>query len=122
MYWVEDGPDAMLTLAAASRVPVTLPAPNRTATFRFRLYVAGDAPNSRLARANLHAICSAYGADEVEIEEVDVLREPSRALADRVRMTPTLIEIAPAPGVRIVGPLVDWRRVRLTLGLPDPGR
>ena len=62
---------------------------SRRALFKFRLYVAGDALNSAQAVANLNALCRAHLPDRHEIEVVDVFREPKRALADDIRMTPT---------------------------------
>lgn len=50
--------------------------------FRFDLYVAGEAPNSTQAVANLAAFCRAHLADRHEIEIIDVFREPKRALAE----------------------------------------
>ena len=41
--------------------------------FTFRLYVAGDAPNSTQAIANLRALCSEHLPERYEIEIVDVL-------------------------------------------------
>jgi len=90
---------------------------NRTKEYRFRLYVAGDAPNSVLARTNLNALCRAQFAGAFEIEVVNVLREQKRALADRVRLTPTLIKLAPGPVKRIVGTLADPYQVLRALGL-----
>jgi circadian clock protein KaiB len=85
--------------------------------FKFRLYVAGDAPNSTLARRNLAAICLGHLAGRHEIEVVDVYREPERALADRVFMTPTLLKLAPPPLRTIVGALSRTQSVLLALGL-----
>ena len=36
---------------------------------------------------------------------MDVFREPKRALADGIFMTPTLVKLAPAPSRKIVGTL-----------------
>ena len=47
---------------------------NRRALFKFCLYVAGDAPNSAQAIANLAAFCQAHLPDRYEIEVVDVFR------------------------------------------------
>jgi circadian clock protein KaiB len=117
------GTDAMQSQIATRRVArsAAAPAARRAVRFRFRLYVAGDAPNSALARINLHAICKSHCAEDFEIEEVNVLREPMRALADRIRMTPTLLKLAPGPVARIVGTLGDQRRLLLSLGLPERG-
>jgi circadian clock protein KaiB len=85
--------------------------------FKFRLYVAGDALNSAQARTNFAAICRAHLPDRHEVEIVDVFREPKRALADGVFMTPTLIKLAPAPARRIVGTLSQAPIVLQALGL-----
>ena len=90
---------------------------SRRALFKFRLYVAGDALNSAQARANLDALCGAHLAGRHEIEVVDVFREPKRALADAVFMTPTLVKLAPLPVRRIVGTLNQTQPVLQALGL-----
>ena len=46
-----------------------------------------------------------------------MFREPQRALAEAVRMTPTLLKLAPLPVKRIVGNLAQTQRVLETLGL-----
>jgi circadian clock protein KaiB len=90
----------------------------RPTLFMFRLYVAGDAPNSVRARANLTALCRTHLPDGHEIEVVDVFKDPDRALADKVFLTPTLIKLAPAPVRRIVGTLGRTESVLLALGVP----
>lgn len=88
--------------------------------FRFRLYVAGAAQNSAQAVSNLGALCREHLADCHEIEIVDVFREPQRALAEGIFMTPTLVKLAPAPApLRIVGTLSQKLPVMQTLGLPS---
>jgi circadian clock protein KaiB len=89
----------------------------RCERFKFRLYTADGTQNSADALANLTALCRMYLPDRYEIEIVDVLREPQRALADGIRMTPTLIKLSPAPSCRIVGTLGHSKRVLMTLGL-----
>jgi circadian clock protein KaiB len=81
------------------------------------LYVAAGVENSLQAIANLRALCetSLPGAHDIEI--VDVIREPVRALADHVFMTPTLIKLTPFPARRIVGTLSQTEPVLRALGL-----
>lgn len=90
---------------------------NRRGIFRFRLYVAGDAQNSSQAIANLTSLCRAYLPDRHEIEIVDVFRDPQRALADGIFMTPTLVKLMPSPVRRIVGNLSQAEPVLQALGL-----
>jgi circadian clock protein KaiB len=92
---------------------------SRRALFKFRLYVAGDAPNSTQAIANLAAFCRAHLPDRYEVEIVDVFREPKRALAEGIFMTPTLVVLTPPPVRRIVGTLSHTQTVLLALGLQD---
>jgi circadian clock protein KaiB len=91
---------------------------SRRAQFKFRLYVAGDALSSTQAVANLNALCRAHLRDRCDIEVVDVFREPKRALADGILMTPTLVKLAPSPAPkRIVGTLSQTQPVLQALGL-----
>lgn len=85
--------------------------------FKFRLFVAAGTLNSTQAVANLSALCAAHLAGRHEIEVVDVFREPQRALSEHIRMTPTLLKLAPHPAIRIVGTLAQTQRVLETLGL-----
>ncbi|MEO8464203.1 MAG: circadian clock KaiB family protein [Gammaproteobacteria bacterium] len=85
--------------------------------FKFCLYVAGDTQNSAQARVNLTALCRAHLLDRHEIETIDVFREPERAMADGIFMTPTLIKLAPAPVCRIVGSLSDSQATLRALGV-----
>ena len=90
----------------------------RREIFRFRLYVAGAAPNSVQAVANLGGLCREHLAGRYEIEVVDVFREPERALAEGIFMTPTLLKLAPSPAPRkIVGTLSQKLQLMVALGL-----
>ena len=82
-----------------------------------RLYVAGGAPNSLLAIANLEAICAEHLKDGHKLEVVDVLENPRRAMAEGVLVTPSLTKLSPQPAAQVVGNLSDRRRVLLALGL-----
>lgn len=90
---------------------------SRKVMFRFRLYIAVNTQNSAQAIANLTALCRTYLPGRHEVEVVDVLREPKRALADGILMTPTLVRLAPLPVVRIVGTLSDPQPLLHALGL-----
>jgi circadian clock protein KaiB len=92
-------------------MPKVIPA---TAALKLRLYVAGNAPNSLLAIANAKAICDQhFPAHELEI--VDLLKHPRRALADGIIVTPTLLKLLPIPEQRLIGNLSDTSEVLLTL-------
>jgi circadian clock protein KaiB len=90
---------------------------SRRVIFKFRLYIAADTINSSQAMANLRALCQTHLAGRHEIEIIDVFRDPQRALAEGIRMTPTLLRLVPTPVRRIVGTLSQTQRVLETLGL-----
>jgi circadian clock protein KaiB len=85
----------------------------------FKLYVAGGAPNSVRAFANLYAICRKHFPDSHRIEVIDVMKEPLRALEETVLVTPTVIKLFPFPPLRIIGDLSEEEEVLRALGLPQ---
>ena len=85
----------------------------------FRLYIAGGAPNSVRALANLYAICHKHFPDSHRIEVIDVLEEPLRALSDAILVTPTVVKLSPAPEQKIIGNLSEEEEVLRALGLPQ---
>ena len=87
---------------------------DRTALL-LRLYVAGRAPNSLRAIANLQALCDAHFAGAHELEIVDMLAYPHRALADGIVVTPTLLKLLPLPVLRVIGDLRDATQVLVAL-------
>jgi circadian clock protein KaiB len=88
---------------------------SRRSIYKFRLYVADDTMNSTQAKTNLRSLCQTHLAGRHEIEVVDVFIEPQRAILEGIRMTPTLLRLAPLPIKRIVGTLVETQRVLETL-------
>jgi circadian clock protein KaiB len=93
-----------------------MPRPPR---FKFRLYVAGNGPNSTQAMTSLRALCQAHLSERHEIEVIDVVREPQRALADGVVLTPMLVKVSPLPVWMIVGNLSPPKTALAALGLPS---
>jgi len=87
------------------------------AVFRLRLYIAGSAPFSLKAVANLGALCRSHLPGRHHIEVIDVLQEPERALSDGVYMTPMLVKLGADPACRIVGTLSDSAVVLDALGV-----
>jgi circadian clock protein KaiB len=84
-----------------------------------RLYIAGEAPNSVQAIANLQAICDEHLKDGCRVEIVDVLEQPGKAMAAGVLVTPSLTKLSPLPSAQVVGNLSDRAKVLAILGL-DP--
>jgi circadian clock protein KaiB len=86
-------------------------------SLRLRLYVAGQSPSSMLALANLKALSRAYPMSDWQLDVIDALKEPLRALEDGVLATPTLVRLWPEPLCRVVGDLSRTEDVLLALGV-----
>jgi len=82
------------------------------AVVEFRLYVAGDMPNSRRAMTNLHAFCKEHLPGRHRIEVLDVFDAPERALADHIMLTPQLVVVSAGRAQHIVGDLSDPFAIR----------
>jgi circadian clock protein KaiB len=78
-----------------------------------RLYIAGGAPNSMAAEANLRRC---LGAADGLFEIVDILIDKARALADGITVTPTLIRISPAPKALLIGSLANQETLARFVG------
>ena len=92
---------------------------SRPQRFKFRLYIAGGTENAARAVANLTSLCRELLPERHEIEIVDVLREPKRALVEGIYMTPALHRVAPLPRQKIIGSLSQRDEVIAALGLTD---
>ena len=75
-----------------------------------RLYVSGQALNSRVAIRNLEQLRSLLSTDAA-VEVVDVRERPELADEDRIIATPTLVRRQPKPVRKIIGDLSDTQRV-----------
>jgi len=87
-----------------------------TATHRFRLYIAGESVNSKLAFSHLKAFCEIYYADDYHIEQLDVLLSPEIAWEQGVTATPMLLRLTPAPPIKLMGSLSDAEQLLNSLG------
>ena len=86
-------------------------------TWELRLYVAGQAPKSMAAFANLKRLCDEHLAGRYRIEVVDLLKNPQLAAGDQIVAIPTLVRKLPEPLRRIVGDLRDTERALVGLQL-----
>jgi len=60
-------------------------------------------------------ICDEHFNGRHELEIVDMLEQPARALADGIIVTPTLLKLLPLPVQRVIGNLSDRDQVVLAL-------
>jgi circadian clock protein KaiB len=88
---------------------------NGKAKFKFILFVAGQEPNSVLARKNLQRLCQEHLPDRHAIEIIDVFQNLDAALKHNILITPTRIKVAPGPPVTVFGNLSDSQKVLTSL-------
>lgn len=106
-------------MAQASNRTRPVKLPDDDAVTVFRLYIADETIASEQAVLNLRILCEDHVAGRYEVETVDILRQPLRAMSEGVLITPTLVRLTPLPVRKIVGDLSDTRAVLKTLGFSD---
>jgi hypothetical protein len=86
----------------------------RAARVVLKLYVAGVAPNSRRAEANLDAALTELGvpAAAYYFDLIDVLADARRVMTDGIIVTPTLIGSAAARRMVMIGDLSDGTKLK----------
>jgi circadian clock protein KaiB len=88
-----------------------------------RLYIAGPSATSRRAEQNLRRLRDvAKSHNELEVEIVDVLKNPELAEQAAIIATPTLAFEHPVRPRRIIGDLSDVERVLDFLGIESEGK
>jgi circadian clock protein KaiB len=93
------------------------PSGEADAVLRLQLYVAGDAPNSVAATANLRSVLARFPRREVELRIFDVIADPETGVSAGVLVTPMLLKLTPPPERRLLGNLKDLDTVMAALGL-----
>lgn len=83
--------------------------------YRLRLFVAGDEPNSAMAKASLQRVCSGSRERTCRIEVVDVLQDSRPAVEESILATPALVIHGPWRRTVIFGNLSDTEKVRRAL-------
>jgi circadian clock protein KaiB len=100
------------TRTAASRKP---------ATWKLRLYVAGQTAKSARALATLRILCEERLKGRYRLEVIDLLEQPHLARGDQIVAVPTLEIKLPRSVQRIIGDLSDTDRVLVGLALQKIG-
>ena len=82
-----------------------------------RLYVAGTTPRSATAVVNVRTICDEHLAGKYDLEVIDVLRHPEKAVEGQVLAAPTLVKHLPLPIRRFIGDMSKTERLLAGLGI-----
>ncbi len=74
-------------------------------TWKFDLYITGDAARSGSAISSLEQICNSYLGNNYAIEVIDLLEHPELARQHQILAVPTTIRTYPLPERRVIGNL-----------------
>ena len=86
-----------------------------SASWKLRLYVAGQTPRSVAAIGNLEQICRQHLSGRYELEIIDLLKNPRLARDHQILAVPTLVRQIPYPARKIIGDLSNVERVLVGL-------
>jgi len=90
---------------------------SNTIKYRFKLFVAGNEPNSVQAKEKLEKVSIKYLNNDYEIKIIDILKDLNSALENGVLVTPMLIISLPTHETTIVGSLSDTDKLLNALQL-----
>lgn len=82
-----------------------------------RLYVAGMAPRSERAIANLQAICEEHLQGRYDLQVIDLYQQAALAKGEQIVALPTLIKKLPLPLRRLIGDFSNREQVLVGLDL-----
>ena len=86
--------------------------------FESILFVAGNEPNSMLARKNLTELCEQELNGRSRITIVDVMEDLDSAEKHNILLTPTLVIQNATPDIMVIGNLNNRKKVLDALHLP----
>jgi circadian clock protein KaiB len=92
----------------------------KRARYDMRLFVAGDEPNSAIAKAALQRICQDYLEGDCRVEIIDVLKDFQPALQENILVTPALIVQREAARTVVFGNLTNVDKVLAALDIETP--
>ena len=82
-----------------------------------QLYITGMSENSVRAVQNITLLCDQYLKDRVDLEIIDIYKNPSIAEEQMIVFSPSLIRQLPLPRKTFIGDLSDAKKVILGLGI-----
>jgi circadian clock protein KaiB len=86
-----------------------------------QLYITGMSENSVRAIQNITLLCDQYLHDRVDLEIIDIYKNPSVAEEQMIVFSPSLIRQFPLPKKTFIGDLSDVEKVILGLGVTLKG-
>ncbi len=82
-----------------------------------KLYIVGETRNSINLMDDLKMLLEKELRGQYSLEVIDVLKNPQKAIDDKIFATPTLVKVHPPPVKKVIGDLSTQRNVLMELGL-----
>ena len=82
-----------------------------------QLYVSGMSPKSMEAIENIKRLCDEHLNDAIELEIIDIYKNPELASEQSIVFSPSLIKQLPLPKKILIGTLKDSEKVIKALGI-----
>ena len=84
--------------------------------YHFKLFVAGDEPNSCRTMETLQRFCESHLRGKYKLEVVVVFEDYKSTLENNILLVPTLIVKTPNSEKKVVGPIDDEKKILKVLG------
>src|SRR6185437_15460944 len=82
-----------------------------------QLYITGMSENSQRAIRNITRLCDRYPKGRVDLEIIDIYKNPSVAEHQKIIFSPSLVRQFPLPRRTFIGDLSDMEKVIPGLGI-----
>jgi circadian clock protein KaiB len=82
-----------------------------------QLYITGMSENSVRAIQNITLLCDQYLHGRVDLEIIDIYKNPAVAEEQKIVFSPSLVRQFPLPKKTFIGDLSDVKKVILGLGI-----
>lgn len=82
-----------------------------------QLYVSGMSPKSMEAIQNIQSLCEETLKDLVELEIIDLYKNPEAASEQQIIFSPSLVRQLPLPKKILIGTFADQMKVIKALGI-----
>jgi circadian clock protein KaiB len=82
-----------------------------------QLYITGMSENSVRAIQNITLLCDQYFHGRVDLEIIDIYKNPAVAEEQKIVFSPSLVRQFPLPKKTFIGDLSDVKKVILGLGI-----
>jgi len=86
-------------------------------TYNLTLYVAGNEPNSALAKSIVKEVCESYLTDNFNLKIVDVIKKFNEAVKNKIMVVPTLLVQSSTINIKVIGSLDSVASLVKVLGL-----